>query len=306
MIQSGSLVPRFSLFLLTGCAAVAHAQYSGAKTCRGCHQEQAELQAKSGHARSLSLAANHGLAAKLAGAPGEWAFGAGTQAVTIVSRLDSETYLEHGLSYYPSLGRMALTPGHSNAKGVRYQTFSPGGEILRCFLCHSTGTPAVNDAGEIQPQEPGVRCETCHGPGATHAAKPERANIVNPKRLSAEEQNQMCGSCHRKPAAAGGDTDYRNPWNARHQPLYLAKSRCFQQSLGSVSCNLCHPPHGGSAAVNVCARCHEQPKHGARTLVSGKRCESCHMPDVRPMPGLAFANHWIGVYRAGETLVPRR
>lgn len=271
--------------------------FAGSAVCAGCHVEQAKTQLTSAHAKALT--ARDG---------GRWDFGSGLQAVTPVSRLDSNTYLEHGLSFYKALNREDLTPGHADSRGVRYPIFSPGGEILRCFLCHSTGSPTVSADGVIQPGEPGVRCETCHGPGAAHVAAPGRGNVVNPRGLNADGLNQLCGSCHRKPAAAGAETDYRNAWNTRHQPLYLAKSQCFLKSKGEMSCLTCHPAHGGAARTGpaVCSQCHSPPKHSARTVVAGKTCESCHMPDVVPRPGLRFANHWIGVYRRGETLVPIR
>jgi predicted CXXCH cytochrome family protein len=41
-----------------------------------------------------------------------------------------------------------------------------------------------------------VGCEKCHGPGAAHAAKPSRDNIVNPARLDFVQANNVCIQCH--------------------------------------------------------------------------------------------------------------
>jgi predicted CXXCH cytochrome family protein len=41
-----------------------------------------------------------------------------------------------------------------------------------------------------------VGCERCHGPGAAHAAKPSRANIVNPARLDHVQATNVCIQCH--------------------------------------------------------------------------------------------------------------
>ena len=41
-----------------------------------------------------------------------------------------------------------------------------------------------------------VGCEKCHGPGAAHAAKPSRANIVNPARIDPVSANDLCIQCH--------------------------------------------------------------------------------------------------------------
>ncbi len=308
-----------SVFLIA--AASVHAQdskqdYAGSAVCGKCHPAEYKLQSTTGHAGSLARASEHRLAREFLPftkgwkpAP-EWAFGGGIQAVTFVSRIpasagEPSSYLEHRLSYYRSTNKLGITPGHDDAAapGVRYPLFGASGAILRCFLCHTTGIPAVVD-GEIVPAEPGVRCETCHGPGAAHAKAPGLSNIVRPGQYSPIEMNQACGSCHRKPAAKGDDTDFRNSWNARHQPIYLAQSKCFLKSEGKLSCITCHGPHGGPARA-ACETCHEQTKHRAALRVAGRKCEGCHMPMVRPKAELGFSNHWIGVYKPGESLVPQ-
>ena len=108
------------------------------------------------------------------------------------------------------------------------------------------------------------------------------------------------------PASAGDETDWTNPWNARHQPLYLAESACFRRSRGALSCITCHPPHqqvsrDPSFYDQRCKVCHASPKH--RTTVSWA-CSACHMPAVSPGPHLRFANHWIGVYAKDRPLRP--
>jgi hypothetical protein len=209
------------------------------------------------------------------------------------------------LTYYTSAAKLDRTPGHQDktGPGVRYEIFSADAAILRCFLCHSTGTPAVSKTGVIRPEEAGVRCETCHGPGVDHVAKPGKGNIVQPAAYSADELNRMCGSCHRMPAASGENTDYANPWNARHQPLYLAQSECFVRSRGKLSCLTCHSAHSG-AARPACAGCHSSVRHPPAIKTAGVACETCHMPVVQPSAYLRFSNHWIGVYRRGENLIP--
>jgi hypothetical protein len=275
--------------------------YVGAKVCGSCHSEIFERQQKSGHARALAPAP--------ADSPvrADWAFGAADQAVTYVSRADEDYYVEHGLSYYAASKSLALTPGHSSAAGERYRIFDPGAAILRCFQCHSTGRLKLGDDFRIEPAETGVRCEACHGPGAGHPGK--TSAIRNPGKLTAVELNSLCGGCHRMPPAAGDETNWNNPWNARHQPVYLSQSACFQKSAGALSCLTCHSPHDpvsreAGTYDKTCRGCHSMPKH--RTAVAGKNCAGCHMPPVKPHPQLSFANHWIGVYTAGNHLRPRR
>ena len=61
-----------------------------------------------------------------------------------------------------------------------------------CDGCHSVNYNIANKTVT----EWNVGCERCHGPGAAHAAKPTRANIVNPARLNSVDANDTCIQCH--------------------------------------------------------------------------------------------------------------
>lgn len=258
--------------------------YTGASVCAGCHPQIAASQVKTGHAGALKKEEDR------------WAFGSGLQAITYVSQLDEDTYLEHGLSWYRRAGGLQLTPGHRSSDGVRYRTFAPDAAILRCFQCHSTGPLRLAPGRRIEIFEPGVRCEACHGPSADHARNPVQVKPRNPARLTANEINLLCGECHRMPPAAGVETNWDNPWNARHQPVYLSQAACFQKSQGRLTCLSCHTPHASEPVdgSRPCLSCHPSARH--RTATAGRACAHCHMPEVAPSPWLRFANHWIGVY----------
>jgi Cytochrome c554 and c-prime len=350
----------FGVRLLSIGTAADESLFVGAETCRACHPVQFAAQSQSGHARSLVSGAGHPLSARVAASrtfslngfrydflhrdrglafrvragpqvrelPVDWAFGAGDQAVTFVSRLDEEHYVELRASYYSALDAVALTPGHQSyrprdlpgALGVRYKTFSPRSEILSCFGCHSTGMPSLGGQLEIRPAELGVRCEACHGPGRKHVnlisggdIDGARRAIGNPARLKASALMQFCGECHRPPASEGIAIDWSDAWNVRHQPVYLSESACFQRSPGGLSCANCHDPHerlrrGDPAHYNRrCVSCHSTAAHPPAKICRAEAgCASCHMPPVQPQPGLTFHNHWIGVYRAGDPLRPQR
>jgi predicted CXXCH cytochrome family protein len=98
---------------------------------------------------------------------------------------------------------------------------------LNCSGCHFTGptvrknatsalfqADAVNDPnGVIDYDADGVKdemvigCESCHGPGSAHASAPGRgSNIVQPRFLSAERENQVCTNCHTRGVGKGGFT----------------------------------------------------------------------------------------------------
>lgn len=245
--------------------------------------------------------------------PVQWAFGAGVQAITFVSPFDEDHYVEHHSTWYRSTGRFGLTPGHrataaadlGQAFGVLYRTFAPDAAILRCFACHSTGPMKLAADFRVEPFEFGVRCEACHGPGQVHAKAPAKTNIFNPGSLTGAGMNEYCGNCHRPPASDPDMVDWQDPWNVRHQPVYLSRSRCFTESAGKLRCTTCHNPHDSlqrsSDAYNaVCGSCHSQTPDTCRS-----DCVSCHMPKVSPQPALTFTNHQIGVFGAGA-LQPQR
>src|SRR5579864_4525846 len=243
-------------------AEPAESGFAGASACRGCHSKESSSQGSSAHAAALYRASNHPLAdsfpfgKKLSRKPDyqfeflssgstlrvriadqidvmdlplEWAFGAGRQAVTFVTRVNQEWYLEHYASYFTSSHAWGPTPGQEAvqpdtlplAAGILYKTTDPNSGILGCFECHSTGPVSFSATGEVRLTEPGVTCESCHGPGAGHAAAPSRKNIGSPAKLSAAHLNQFCGRCHRPPASNAALVDWSNAWNVRHQPMYL-------------------------------------------------------------------------------------
>ena len=61
-----------------------------------------------------------------------------------------------------------------------------------CDGCHSVNY----DIHTKQVTEWNVGCERCHGPGSEHAARPARANIINPARLDYVQANDVCIQCH--------------------------------------------------------------------------------------------------------------
>ena len=281
------------------CAVTCAAQYTGAAVCSGCHPAEARSQENSGHA--------HALAKSTPKQPGQWAFGAGNQAITFVSRLNETDYLEHGESWYRASNAFAITPGHLNTDGLRYRVFDPSAGILRCFACHSTGPLQVAADGAIVPSELGVHCEVCHGPGAAHAANPAKVRPRNPGQMDGMQMNALCGECHRIQSSADDGSNLLDPWNSRHQPLLLAASMCFQKSAGKLSCITCHSPHQPLEVKQTkydaaCITCHANVRH--TTAVLGRACSGCHMPPVRLNANLAFANHRIAIYAPDDALSP--
>ncbi len=163
--------------LSTAAFAADPASYAGAEACRSCHAAEFASQSQTSHA--------HALAPSAPPQPGDWAFGAGLQAITFVTRIDRESYREDGMTWYRSINGFAITPGQHDEKGVVFRTFDPGARVLTCFACHSTGPLSIGKEEEVIPHELGVRCEVCHGPAAAHVKDPAHNRLRTPAQLTA-------------------------------------------------------------------------------------------------------------------------
>jgi len=297
----------FAAWSMAVAAQNAGSEYAGSAACAGCHTAQFQSQSKTGHAHALRRAQPTDPGQ---GGHAQWAFGAGAKATTWVSQTGEETIAEHGLTYYAATKLLGLTPGHTTSADAVYRTFDPVGTALRCFRCHSTGPVTLAANFNVQPSEPGVHCEACHGPGRAHAGSGGRTPIQNPARFTAAQINVLCGACHRQASDLDDDTDWTNAWNVRHEPAYLHRAACFRNSNGALSCVTCHDPHQPlkttAASYDAkCLSCH--PKAAHSVAIASRSCVGCHMPQVATSANLKFTNHWIGIYKLGaRNLIPAR
>jgi hypothetical protein len=62
-----------------------------------------------------------------------------------------------------------------------------------CVGCHVTGAPTLLGDEAGKPQNAGVQCESCHGPGRQHA---ETAASGSPAPLPAKPDQKLCETCH--------------------------------------------------------------------------------------------------------------
>jgi Tfp pilus assembly protein PilF len=308
MISSRCLtLAALALWALPSAAQDAASLYVGSSVCRNCHASQFESQSKSEHAHALRRAQPTDPGP---GSHAQWAFGAGLKATTWVTQTGEETIAEHGLTWYAATKSLAITPGHTNSADLVYRTFDPVATALRCFRCHSTGPVTLEPNLQVQPSEPGVHCEACHGPGRAHAMSGGKGAIQNPKRLTPAQINTLCGACHRQASDLDDDRDWTNAWNVRHEPSYLHRAACFRNSNGALSCLTCHDPHQplkttASSYDARCLSCHPKAAHTVSTV--SRTCVSCHMPQVASSANLRFTNHWIGIYDPrGRNLIPSK
>ncbi len=249
--------------------------------------------------------------------------GSGNHARTYLHREGDGRLIELPLAWYAEDGgHFGMNPGFDNAHPATRRAIS-----YECMSCHN-GYPRTPDlthadfaarpiyVGEL-PQ--GIDCQRCHGPGQRHVTAAESANqpidavraaILNPARIDAARQMQVCELCHLQTTSqplpdhirhydrpsfsyeAGQpleqsisyfmrDSDQVPPDNFEivSAPYRLRQSRCFRESKGSLTCETCHNPHNlqkGPAATeyyaNICLRCHSSAL--AAEVASGQHVAS--------------------------------
>jgi hypothetical protein len=208
----------------------------------------------------------------------------------------------------------------------------------RCLECHlsfaqsTAGPPLEPDEFDHNKIIFGVDCQKCHGPAAEHVAyqtqhpaEKTAKYIVNPSKLTRNEQLDVCTLCHggniqkTKPSfefTAGKDLSDFFTIDSLHdyvlnsglvdvhgnQVGLLKASKCFKNSL-SMTCSTCHNTHRNERG-NIelysqrCTNCHNPVDEKFRTSTHlqisaiEKDCIDCHMP--------AQPSRSIAVFLQGE------
>jgi hypothetical protein len=248
----------------------------------------------------------------------DYEFGSGVHAYGYMSKTDDGVWVDARLNYYVKIKAWDFTS--SQDKPERHLITQPlgrpqkPGTAARCFTCHSTVVRAdgidkssADGSGlTVRPERSvlNVTCEGCHGPMASHAReKKAKAPVERSGPMGANQMNRMCGKCH-----GLEDIDPKHPLITRFQPWGLAKSRCFTQSDGKLSCATCHDPHDNARHdvkfyEAICMSCHTpkpetHPKPVVCPVDSKQGCVGCHMPkDDKSMRHVAFLDHQIRVVR---------
>jgi tetratricopeptide (TPR) repeat protein len=189
-----------------------------------------------------------------------------------------------------------------------------------CFSCHvsqlATNYEPSADSYRTMWAEPGVSCETCHGPAAEHvrvfrALRPGETapdpKIVSAKSLTVEERNDLCAACHAKASPlwtsfGPGDRFFDHfDLVALESPDYYPDGRDLGENYtftswrmspcvksGKLDCIHCHTSSGrfrfADRPNDACLPCHaervrtvaDHSHHPAES--AGSRCIACHMP----------------------------
>jgi tetratricopeptide (TPR) repeat protein len=257
----------------------------------------------------------------------DYAFGVPGRYITMVGQDGEKNYRALRQSCYweggkPRWGRTAGDAGDADpAKTVQGQLIAVRDGVVRCLYCHVTNFRAFRDSDKIaggpEAADPGIGCERCHGPSATHikAAEidfPDQA-VVNVGRLSAEDVTVQCRDCHIVGDASVIAQRPDSPDYVRSPGVTMTFSRCYTESAGGLSCLTCHDPHRDSERspafyVEKCLACHSADpsqikSQGSFQVVAcpvspTKDCLTCHMPKV-PMPVLhtSLTDHFIRVHQ---------
>jgi predicted CXXCH cytochrome family protein len=249
--------------------------------------------------------------------------GSGNHARTYLSRTNRNTLVELPLGWYAEKGGYwAMNPGYDRPDHAGFTRNVPYG----CMFCHNGigEVPASSSESGAEPSFPGhlpegIDCQRCHGPGSAHVkiagtrgARSEdiRKAIVNPSKLSAERQLEVCMQCHLETPGSGltnavvryergpfsympgeplgdfmlhfdqspgtGGDDRFQIVNAAYR---LRQSACFRGSNGALGCTTCHDPHGTQRSeaaaqhyTQVCRACHNAPFD--KLVASGKHPQS--------------------------------
>lgn len=146
------------------------------------------------------------------------------------------------------------------------------GSQVSCLECHTTGF----DAQTGKYAEPGVTCESCHGPFQPN--HPEAPMPITPNA-------ELCGTCHKT------TTD---EW------------RASVHGQKGIQCQACHNPHSqnpmADSVTALCTTCHQDRgtsfTHSTHAN-AGLECSNCHMftsPRTNdPIQGLVPTGHTFTV-----------
>src|SRR5665213_2183841 len=138
----------------------------------------------------------------------DYVMGSGNHVRTYLHRTSRGALIELPLGWYAENGgAWAMEPGLDRDSALPPRTVG-----YDCMFCHNAypRIPANHDEAGAEPLyagdlPEGIDCQRCHGPGANHiqtVGKPGvttaeiRASIVNPARLSADREMEVCLQCH--------------------------------------------------------------------------------------------------------------
>jgi len=240
------------------------------------------------------------------------------------------------ITFYTQKGKWDLAPGFEKGMSSRFDRKIE----LECISCHN-GYPNLVEGSynKYNNVQLGIDCERCHGPGSIHVANKQKGDIVdtasgpdfsivNPKRMTTDQQNSLCQRCHLQGIAVLNDgksfLDFRpseelSKTENVFMPTYsgsenhmimashverMKMSKCFIQSE-KMSCITCHNPHISvkftpqTQYINACNSCHQSKNQCTEKMevrnTKQNNCVTCHMlkNSSIDIPHVAVTDHYI-------------
>ena len=189
-----------------------------------------------------------------------------------------------------------------------------------CYSCHvsqlKNNYDLTSDSYQSTWKEPGINCETCHGPASEHIKIFENARegeqiktlgLISTKVFTNEQHNWACAPCHAKmnPISSGytpGDRFFDNydltglesndfypdgrDLGENYTYTGWMMNECNQS--GQLHCVMCHTSSGRDRFKDnpndACKMCHEEnvinvvEHSGHKEGSAGAVCINCHMP----------------------------
>ena len=290
--------------LLAAIGAMAQpSPYAGSAACSGCHEAIYNRWAKTRMANVVRDPKVHpdAILPDMAKPDPLVKFTRDEIAFVYGSKWKQRYFTKRGDDYFAFPAQWDVThqvwrPYHAAAGTDWWTAVYPDDNMQRpgplCDGCHSVNynvqTRSVTEWN--------VGCEKCHGPGAAHAGRPSRANIVNPARRDFVEANNVCIQCHSQgrpvrnpiegryydwPVGFEVGKDLREYWTLEEHKAGEQSFTHFadgtahknrmqgndfvtsQMYTHGVSCFSCHDPHGTEnnadlikPASVLCLECH--------------------------------------------------
>lgn len=315
IVTSFLLATLVLIFTISTGVLAAEATYVGAAQCAKCHSTQYKGWQETLHTRMVQDAKKPGVLVgdfTKSGQPFEIAQGLSKNDIvyTLGSKWKQRYIVKKDGAYRILPKEWIVATGEW--KDYNVNTWATKAWEDTCITCHATG---YNPASKTFVDN-GTSCEACHGPGGNHVKTLKKADIINPARLSAKQQVDVCGSCHYRgenladpkrednlgfrpgdelakfvkwtTSKPGEDTKdfWPDGTSKRHHQQYQDFIQSKHYASG-VTCTTCHTPHGlvgGKQLVadfdSLCAKCHGDKKFDIDKVMP-KTAKSATPNDIR-------------------------
>ena len=285
--------------------------YIGSFRCAGCHEEQYFTWRETLHAKMIQNPVSEPsvIVGDFTQSDPDLTFTEEDVVYTIGSR-----WKQQYLTQDPN-GDLFILPAQWYVATGEWAAYNPTGMPetewrQACGSCHVTGL-STETWGFV---EFGIGCESCHGPGAEHAAAPEEVKLFD------TPDDQVCGACHSRGVSPEGHpfpatyrpgdaltdhftftTSEADVWpdgsaKKNHQQYQDWRLDNRMAEAPDVNCVTCHAVHDSGAAPGqlqaplnaLCLQCHNDrraiiehiPFHNQAITSREFFCSDCHMPEM--------------------------